>query len=364
MRSLGFSQWYAVRALTCAVVLGCGGTDDSGVNPVPGGSSGGAISAGGAATPSSSGGAGTSGVGAGGAAPLGGSAAQGGMASGMSNAGGSASEGSSVAGETAGGQASQGGASLGAGMGGQAGAAAGAGAGARAGAGGAASPGGSSSGQGGVDQSALPGVTLHLAGDSTVMTYDAGSAQEGWGQELGQYFISKLKINNQAIGGASVKTFQSGRWANILSALKGGDYVMMQFGTNDSGSVSGRHVEVAEFSRTLADMAAQVSGKRATPLFVTPSALQEWSGGKEGNTRLGPYADAMRALGPTKDVLVDDLNARSVEYLNMIGQMAAMQIYIDGDKAHFTKKGATQMAMFVAQELGRIGSPLAAYLKP
>ncbi len=34
------------------------------------------------------------------------------------------------------------------------------------------------------------------------------------------------------------------------------------------------------------------------------------------------------------------------------------------DKAHFTQQGATQMATFVAAELRRISSPLAAYLKP
>ena len=50
-------------------------------------------------------------------------------------------------------------------------------------------------------------------------------------------------------------------------------------------------------------------------------------------------------------------------FLNMIGQTAAEDIYINGDKAHFTKAGATQMAKFVAAELTRIKSPLAAYLK-
>lgn len=83
----------------------------------------------------------------------------------------------------------------------------------------------------------------------------------------------------------------------------------------------------------------------------------------EGNTRLGPYADAMQQVGPMRNVLVDDLNARSVEFLNQIGQTAAEQIYIDGDKAHFTKTGATQMVQFVAEELKRIESPLADYLK-
>jgi hypothetical protein len=63
-----------------------------------------------------------------------------------------------------------------------------------------------------------------------------------------------------------------------------------------------------------------------------------------------------------RGVRVNDLNARGVEFLNQIGQTAAMQIYLDGDKAHFTKMGARQMAQFVAEELDRIESPLAAYL--
>jgi lysophospholipase L1-like esterase len=215
-----------------------------------------------------------------------------------------------------------------------------------------------------VDQSTLPGVTLHLAGDSTVMTYEPSSAQEGWGQELGQFFIDKLSIDNQAIGGASIRTFQTGRWLNITSALEAGDYVMIQFGTNDSGTVQGRHVDVSDFKVALNEMVDDVESKQATAIFVTPSALQEWSGDTEGNTRLGPYADAMLEVGPMRDVLVDDLNARGVELLNMIGKTAAQEIYIDGDKAHFTKMGATQMAEFVANELVRIESPLSAYLAP
>jgi lysophospholipase L1-like esterase len=213
-----------------------------------------------------------------------------------------------------------------------------------------------------VDPSLLPAVTLHLAGDSTVMTYQAGSAQEGWGQELGQFFIDKVTINNQAIGGASIRTFQTGRWPGIVSSLKAGDFVMIQFGANDSGTVAGRHVEPDDFAVALNEMVDDVESKQATAIFVTPSALQEWSGGVQGNARLGPYADAMREVGPLRDVLVDDLNARSVDFLNEIGQTAAQEIYLDGDKAHFTQMGAIQMAQFVAEELQRIQSPLGNYV--
>jgi DNA sulfur modification protein DndE len=218
-----------------------------------------------------------------------------------------------------------------------------------------------------VSKTDLPAVTLHLAGDSTVMTYAEPSKQRGWGQELGQFFNDQVTINNQAIGGASVKSFKSGNWNKIIAVLKAGDYVMMQFGANDSGTVPGRHVEPADFAATLGQMADEVKAKGATPIFVTPSAFFQWSGEKQDNARLAPYAEAAYTAGKAKGVLVDDLNARGVEYLNAIGQTAAKPLYFPSgttvDKAHFLQAGSTKMAQFVAEELRRINSPLAAYLK-
>lgn len=215
-----------------------------------------------------------------------------------------------------------------------------------------------------IDPALLPAVTAHLAGDSTVMTYASDSLQEGWGQELGAYFTTKVTINNQALGGASVRTFHDGsRWQNILSALHEGDYVLAAFGANDSGTVAGRHVDPDDYQMIYEQMADEVGAQRANFIIVTPAALQEWSNGVENNTRLGPYVAALASLAQAKALPLVDLNARSVEYLNAIGQQAAQEIYIDGDKAHFTQKGAVQMAQFVAEELRRIKSPLARYLR-
>jgi lysophospholipase L1-like esterase len=222
---------------------------------------------------------------------------------------------------------------------------------------------GGAAGGSNVDPSSLPETTLHLAGDSTVMTYAAGSAQEGWGQELPQFLLGKVKLNNQAIGGASVETFYTGRWKTIISALKAGDYVMAAFGANDSGSVAGRHVDPPAFQARYGVMAQEVKAKQATFIVVTPSALQEWSGGKNGNARLGPYVTVLREFATAQNLTLVDLNARSLELLNQVGQEAAKQIYIDGDKAHFTKQGATQMAELLGKDLKRTSSPLAAYVK-
>ena len=212
----------------------------------------------------------------------------------------------------------------------------------------------------------LPAITVHLAGDSTVSNYAATTVQEGWGQELGQFFNDKVTIDNKAIGGANVKSFKSGNWTKIVPALKGGDYVLIQFGANDSGTAHGP-VTPADFAATLGQMADEVMAKKATPIYVTPSAFYQWSGGRDDNGRLAPYAGAMITEGVAKGVLVADLNARGVEYLDSIGQAGATALYLPShgtvDKAHFVKAGAVKMAQLVAGELRRIHSPLAAYLK-
>jgi hypothetical protein len=110
-------------------------------------------------------------------------------------------------------------------------------------------------------------------------------------------------------------------------------------------------------------MADEVAAKKATFIPTTSSPLQVWVGGKETNDRLQSYCDATTAVGKTKGLLVDDLNARGIEYYNSIGQTAAAALTFNGDKAHFDKAGATKMAELAAQELTRIASPLAAYLK-
>jgi len=192
--------------------------------------------------------------------------------------------------------------------------------------------------------------------------YAATTTQEGWGQEFGQFFISKVTIDNQAQGGANVQSFYSGKWKTLIANVQAGDYVLAAFGLNDSGTAHGP-VSVPDFTAELSTMADEVAAKKATFIPTTSSPLQVWAGGKETNDRLQPYCDATIAVGKTKNLLVDDLNARGVEYYNSIGQTAAAALTFNGDKAHFDKAGATEMAQLAAQELTRIGSPLAAYLK-
>lgn len=76
--------------------------------------------------------------------------------------------------------------------------------------------------------------TLFIAGDSTVRNGTKG--QQGWGERLGEFFdASRINVVNRAIGGRSSRTFiTEGRWDQLLKDAKSGDFVLIQFGHNDS----------------------------------------------------------------------------------------------------------------------------------
>jgi rhamnogalacturonan acetylesterase len=84
--------------------------------------------------------------------------------------------------------------------------------------------------------------TLFIIGDSTVKNGkgDGEGGLWGWGEPIVSRFDTlKIRVRNHAIGGRSSRTFQTeGRWNRVLSELKSGDFVVMQFGHNDGGSLN------------------------------------------------------------------------------------------------------------------------------
>ncbi len=77
---------------------------------------------------------------------------------------------------------------------------------------------------------------IYLIGDSTVRNFN--EEQRGWGTFLSDYLdTTQVSVNNRAMAGRSTRTFiKEGRWRQVDSLMKPGDYVFMQFGHNE-GSV-------------------------------------------------------------------------------------------------------------------------------
>jgi len=80
--------------------------------------------------------------------------------------------------------------------------------------------------------------TFFIVGDSTVKSGGTNGAI-GWGERISSYFdTNKINVVNHAMGGRSSRTFfTEGRWSNVLSQMKAGDFVIIQFGHNDGGRI-------------------------------------------------------------------------------------------------------------------------------
>ncbi|KAF4770089.1 hypothetical protein N7455_009341 [Penicillium solitum] len=81
------------------------------------------------------------------------------------------------------------------------------------------------------------GTTIYLAGDSTMAKGGTGSSTAGWGEYVTPY--TSLTVSNQAVAGRSARSYtREGRFDAIEAVVQSGDWVIIEFGHNDGGSLT------------------------------------------------------------------------------------------------------------------------------
>lgn len=148
---------------------------------------------------------------------------------------------------------------------------------------------------------------LWIVGDSTVRNGqgDGANGQWGWGDEIAPYFnTSRINVVNRAVGGRSSRTYFQFHWPTVLAMMKRGDFVLMQFGHNDSGPLDDkarargtlpgnseetrtidnpitRRTEVVHtYGWYLRQMIEQAKQKGARPIVLSLVPRKVWDNGK------------------------------------------------------------------------------------
>jgi rhamnogalacturonan acetylesterase len=165
--------------------------------------------------------------------------------------------------------------------------------------------------------------SLIIAGDSTAANGNAMA--RGWAALLCDYFdTGKVNLLNQAQGGARFNTYIQTNWGRVLSAVKPGDFVVIQFGHN-SGPLPGIGEETQGDMHThgwyLRKFVADVRGKKGIPIAATLTLRDLWSD-KDGKVeRLkeqvagqGGMSDWTRQVAAAEKVLL-------VDHSNIIGDI-------------------------------------------
>jgi len=216
-------------------------------------------------------------------------------------------------------------------------------------------------------------VRVFLAGDSIVQSYPdtpSNTDQAGWGQMLHEYFDAAVTIENRAIGGRTARRFiDEGRLDELAAELSPGDFLFVEFGTNDGnrtatydlgdGAIPYFLDPATDFRAYLERYVDAARERGASPVFVTPTPRN--SAYCTGGNGTGAHANSMRELGLALDVPVVDLNARSVAFLQAICPAPTPENFFllrpDGsvDGTHFQENGARILAGLVADELQALG---------
>jgi len=197
--------------------------------------------------------------------------------------------------------------------------------------------------------------TLYLAGDSTV-TDQAEIHWASWGQMLPRFFGAEIVVANHAESGETLKSFVTElRLDKLLSTLKRGDWVMIQFGHNDQKvQWPQTYAEAATTYRSwLRTYIAEVRRRGATPLLVTSPERRNFDAAGKIEPTLADYAEAMRAVAKEESVALIDLNPLSVRFYEALGPEVSPRAFADRgrDKTHHNEYGAYALARMVVEGL-------------
>jgi lysophospholipase L1-like esterase len=209
---------------------------------------------------------------------------------------------------------------------------------------------------------------LHLAGDSTV-TDQPFEPAAGWGQMLPRFFRPTISVANHAESGETLKSFLAGhRLDKIIDRLKGGDWLLIQFGHNDQktnwpqtyASAAGTYRDYLQV------YVGEARRRGATPILVTPMHRNRFDhAGRIVNTH-GDYPAAMRETADKLHAPLIDLHSVSAAFYEALGPSNAWKAFSDGgrDLTHHNNYGAYQLARGVVEGLRASVPDLAEHLHP
>jgi rhamnogalacturonan acetylesterase len=216
---------------------------------------------------------------------------------------------------------------------------------------------------------ALP--TLWIIGDSTINNSANGGL--GWGANtaVGKLFDSaKINVQNKARGGRSARSYYSEKlWDEIKNALKPGDYVLMQFGTNDGGdpksatskgrpdlpglgdetstgiaSMGGQEETVHTFGWYMDLYVKDTQAKKATPIMLNPVPHNRWDTAstppKIRRGEVNSFDKWSSDVALKENAHYIDLCEISAARMDKEGQQTTTAKLFTGDGTHTTPAGA------------------------
>jgi lysophospholipase L1-like esterase len=197
----------------------------------------------------------------------------------------------------------------------------------------------------------------------------------------------KINVQNRALGGRSSRSYlREGLWEKVLSELKGGDFVIIQFGHNDNGPVdsgkaraslkgngdeaqevtlkeTGQKETVRSFGWNLRKYVADAKAKGATPIVCSLVARNIWEDGKvvRSADTFAKWAREAAAQGGCQFI---DLNEITSQRYEELGREKVQELFTSADHTHTNQAGAEVNARLTVEAIRRLENcSLSTYLR-
>ena len=203
-------------------------------------------------------------------------------------------------------------------------------------------------------------VTVFLLGDSTV-TDQAREPWASWGQMLPRFFKPGVTVANHAESGESLKSsLRAGRLDKVLSTMKEGDYLFIQYGHNDQKE---RGENVGPFTTYKADLkhfVAEARKRGGLPVLVTPMNRRTFDASGKVTNSLGDYPEAVRQTAREEKVPLIDLNVMSKAFYEALGPEESKKAFVDN--THHNNYGSYELARCVVEGIKQARLDLVRFL--
>ncbi|MBO0324061.1 rhamnogalacturonan acetylesterase [Muricauda sp. CAU 1633] len=219
--------------------------------------------------------------------------------------------------------------------------------------------------------------TIFLAGDSTVTDQDV-EPWASWGQFFTNYLNDDIVVANFAESGSSLPAFKNVlRLEKIMTTMKSGDYLFVEFGHNDEKIKGEGNGAWGLYTDLLAEYVDTFRDKGGKVVLLTPTERRHFD--SDGNLKHthGDFPDAMREVASRLKVPLIDLTVmtRSMyENWGVTDSKKALVHYPENtfpgqdkkleDDTHFNSFGANEIAKCVVQGIKDLDLELVKFLKP
>ncbi|HRI25505.1 MAG TPA: glycosyl hydrolase family 28 protein [Ferruginibacter sp.] len=224
-------------------------------------------------------------------------------------------------------------------------------------------------------------ITIFLIGDSTMANKPLDDNPErGWGMYMPKFLTGEVEVQNHAVNGRSTKSFiNEHRWDTVMSRLKEGDYVLIQFGHNDQKVEDSNRSAPAHtlYKDNLVRFVNDVRSKGANPVLITPVMRRKFDENGKFVDQHGDYPGVVKEVAAAMNVPLIDLHKSSEALIVKEGVEGSRRLFLnipanhfknykgkEEDNTHFSEYGAASMASLVCQSIKEQNLGMAKYLRP